>query len=528
MGVSFAQIATAAVVIYIANTVYTLSHFWRTESCKNLKSPECFHPIDSTGYTIKIYANHYRSSATRNAILTKSFNSKEAWTEDVTFDLPEKTYKNGSLFLNFVVENPILGKINQQMKFMAQVSDYRVPARPQNLVDSEKNTKVYGSDGTRPVAHIQGTVGIISAVDMVPLDRSKWPMELRNVILLPNQKFVPPFEYDLLRQRFDNGRELLPVNTTTTITFEYNPQSLGTYRFLKTMAHNFENMKVQFGFGDKDIDEVKGLLVDTSIRMLALTFFVSTFHLLFDVLAFKADYQHWKGRDSFVGISTRSVIWRAFSTVIIFGHLAFEDTSLLIIVPMFFSVILELWKVTKACHFKFQLKFWERDETQDKIEAQTNEYDGESMKYLAYILWPLCIGGAIYSLVYQEHKSWGHFALFSLVNGVYAFGFVFMLPQLFINYKMKSVAHLPWKAFMYKAFNTFIDDVFAFLIKMPTSHRLACFRDDIVFFCYLYQRYLYPVDKKRINEFGQTGEEEDKAVDEKGDSKKAVESKKDK
>lgn len=90
----------------------------------------------------------------------------------------------------------------------------------------------------------------------------------------------------------------------------------------------------------------------------------------------------------------------------------------------------------------------------------------------------------------------------SFVNGVYAFGFLFMLPQLFVNYKMKSVAHLPWKAFTYKAFNTFIDDVFAFIITMPTSHRLACFRDDVVFLVYLYQRWLYPVDKSRVNEFG--------------------------
>jgi predicted transcriptional regulator len=36
------------------------------------------------------------------------------------------------------------------------------------------------------------------------------------------------------------------------------------------------------------------------------------------------------------------------------------------------------------------------------------------------------------------------------VNGVYAFGFLFMLPQLFVNYRLKSVAHLPFKAFMYK------------------------------------------------------------------------------
>lgn len=67
-----------------------------------------------------------------------------------------------------------------------------------------------------------------------------------------------------------------------------------------------------------------------------------------------------------------------------------------------------------------------------------------------------------------------------------------MTPQLFINYKLKSVAHLPWRAFVYKALNTFIDDLFAFIIKMPTLHRLSCFRDDIIFFIYLYQRWIYP------------------------------------
>ena len=40
---------------------------------------------------------------------------------------------------------------------------------------------------------------------------------------------------------------------------------------------------------------------------------------------------------------------------------------------------------------------------------------------------------------------------------VYAFGFVLMTPQLFINYKLKSVAHMPWKAMVYKSLNTFID-----------------------------------------------------------------------
>jgi len=124
-----------------------------------------------------------------------------------------------------------------------------------------------------------------------------------------------------------------------------------------------------------------------------------------------------------------------------------------------------------------------------------------------------------------------------------------MTPQLFINYKLKSVAHMPWKTFMYKALNTVVDDLFAFIIRMPTLHRLACFRDgaqrpagtagprvgdmrtqrfpgmprtralgaaDIIFVIYLYQRWKYPVDTTRVNEFGQGGaddEDEDEATE---------------
>ncbi|KAL5969841.1 hypothetical protein TSMEX_002454 [Taenia solium] len=77
-----------------------------------------------------------------------------------------------------------------------------------------------------------------------------------------------------------------------------------------------------------------------------------------------------------------------------------------------------------------------------------------------------------------------------------------MTPQLFINYKLKSVAHLPWRMLTYKALNTFIDDLFAFVIKTPTLYRIGCFRDDVVFFIYLYQRWIYRIDPKRVNEFG--------------------------
>ena len=49
------------------------------------------------------------------------------------------------------------------------------------------------------------------------------------------------------------------------------------------------------------------------------------------------------------------------------------------------------------------------------------------------------------------------------------------------------MAHLPWKQMSYKFLNTIIDDLFAFVIKMPLLHRLSVFRDDVIFLIFIYQ-----------------------------------------
>ena len=68
---------------------------------------------------------------------------------------------------------------------------------------------------------------------------------------------------------------------------------------------------------------------------------------------------------------------------------------------------------------------------------------------------------------------------------------------------------MPARAMTYKFLNTFIDDLFAFTIKMPILHRLATLRDDVIFFVYIYQAWKYKVDYTRVNEFGMGGEDED-------------------
>ena len=84
-----------------------------------------------------------------------------------------------------------------------------------------------------------------------------------------------------------------------------------------------------------------------------------------------------------------------------------------------------------------------------------------------------------------------------------------------------AAASMPAKAMMYKFLNTFIDDLFAFTIKMPFLHRLATFRDDVIFFIYLYQRWAYRIDYTRVNEFGQGGDD-DELADKKEDKDKAA------
>jgi hypothetical protein len=72
--------------------------------------------------------------------------------------------------------------------------------------------------------------------------------------------------------------------------------------------------------------------------------------------------------------------------------------------------------------------------------------------------------------------------------------------------------------------NTIVDDLFSFCISMPTLHRLACFRDDVIFVIYLYQMWAYKVDMTRVNEYGQGGDEpEAKVVEKRPVEKKHVE-----
>lgn len=55
---------------------------------------------------------------------------------------------------------------------------------------------------------------------------------------------------------------------------------------------------------------------------------------------------------------------------------------------------------------------------------------------------------------------------------------------------------------------------------MPTLHRLATLRDDVIYFIALYQSWIYRVDYRRVNEFGQGGGEDDVELLKEAEAKK--------
>jgi hypothetical protein len=453
--------------------------------------------------------------------IVDKFDINKQMTFDVNVNIPMSVRQNGSMFVHVCVFPSIAASPMHAAWHIVQsaaLTKYAVrQASTFQLVgDATQNTEQPTTEVNKiPVSHWQSrlTVNIMTDTS-VKFDYFNTPGELYRYIRVDNNdKYLPVLFLNELCNRI---KDLVPLNASSkvmSLSIIYEPISFGKLRLCATMKESFNSL-MQLGFQDRDIDEMKGLLVDTNLYALLLTFVVAAFHLLFDFLAFKNDIIYWRQRKTMVGLSTKTVIWRCVSTFIVFLYLLDEQTSLLVLIPTGIGAIIEFWKVFKALKVNISWsgsKLFSVNFGGSSVqEKETEQLDSQAMNKLSYLLYPLCLAGAVYSLLYSPHKSWYSWCIQSLVNGVYAFGFLFMLPQLYINYKLKSVAHLPWRAFMYKAFNTFIDDVFAFIITMPTAHRLACFRDDIVFLIYLYQRWLYPVDRSRVNEFGQSFEESKK------------------
>ncbi|XP_036395773.1 cleft lip and palate transmembrane protein 1-like protein [Megalops cyprinoides] len=520
---SFTTLIAGVFIVYVLHTCWMIYGIVYTKPCVNFKGDNCIasYLAEKPRLQLSIYTSlKPKADGEHRLIFTvEDFDIYSSFERTINVSLPTKTRDNGTLYVRVFVHHAGMSpwQDSRQVNHVAQLTTYMLPKPSEVSFISSQETAWQGEErehsaeaatDPQPIPHWRSRLTFNIMAEDFAFSRGAVPSDVQRYLrVFQSEKkmlYLPVLFIDELSNRV---RDLMEINSTTTelpLTLSHNTISLVKFRIWIHMQDIVYSLQ-RFGFTEKDVDEFKGIFVDAGQYFLSLTFFVAMCHLLYDFLAFKNDISFWKKQKSTAGISTKAVLWRCFGTVVILFYLRNEQVSLLVLIPAGIGTLIEVWKVKKA--FRIQIlwsdikpvfQFGKSSES----EKRTEEYDTQAVKYLSYFLCPLSLGGAIYSIIYVKYNGWFSWLINSLAYGVHGFGFLFMLPQLFVNYKLKSVAHIPWRTFMYKAFNTVIDDIFTVIIGMPTSHWLACFRDDVVFLICLYQRWLYPVGATRVDECG--------------------------
>ncbi|CAI2334011.1 unnamed protein product [Caenorhabditis sp. 36 PRJEB53466] len=468
---------------------------------------------------------------------TSGDNADGSFTIHKTFPTPEVLLRNESIFLHtFIVKtgqspnpkdrnyfkNQVVYKVQQLNKYKKKY--YRKTANLLTGESEQSDEDLAKAEKMKyeVLNHWHPNISISLIVDQTPWVRGSIPAPLSEDIEFNEDGniYKPILFYN---NWWNLGADYQPINETVkelNLTITYYPMSVFKYQMYASqkMQSQWQGMLSMDGadVDDDSHDSMKQALLETNPILLAVTVAVSLLHTVFEFLAFKNDIQFWNNRKDLVGLSVRSVLFNIFQSLIVFLYICDNETNTMVKVTVGIGLLIECWKIPKVMNVQID---WQnrlfgvipRVSITDKgsyVESETKIYDQMAFKYLGWVLFPLLVGYAIYSVIYVEQKGWYSWLLNMLYGFLLTFGFITMTPQLFINYKLKSVAHLPWRMLTYKFINTFIDDLFAFVIRMPLLYRIGCFRDDIIFLIYLYQRWAYRVDPTRMNEFGTSLEKE--------------------
>lgn len=162
-------------------------------------------------------------------------------------------------------------------------------------------------------------------------------------------------------------------------------------------------------------------------------------HLLFEFLAFHSDVSFWKNNKSLQGLSVRAVIIELFFQFIILLYLLDEDTSMLVVIPSAIGVCIQLWKVWRATGLTIEwrnrifptLRFARLEQEAQKSSTGgssdlvslslairwqhwllthfghgqarlTLQVDRQAVLHLSIVLFPLCVGFAMRSLIFEK------------------------------------------------------------------------------------------------------------------------------
>lgn len=258
---------------------------------------------------------------------------------------------------------------------------------------------------------------------------------------------------------------LVPLNASTgavTLRLSLYAQKSWQHMMLAQLQESFKLQQSWGAMNEGEPDDLKRILTEGNPYFLALTMAVSLAHSLLDVLAFKADVGFWKGKQDVKGLSVRTIAFNAGCQAVILLYLFDNDTSMVVLGSAVMGLGVECWKLTQAMDVSIErgggapaaagaplatrlaagvaallpVRLVLKDKA-SYSESDTDRFDKEATKYMGIALVPCVLGYSLYSLKTQTHRSFYSWAVASLVGAVYAFGFVLMCPQLWINYRLK-------------------------------------------------------------------------------------------
>ncbi|KAG7474827.1 cleft lip and palate transmembrane 1 [Solea senegalensis] len=504
---SVAKLLLGVFVVYMLHTAWLLYGFIYTKPCDEGRGENCItsYLTDTPRLQLSVFTCLMPDNSQLNlALKIDPFDPHSAFERQVNVSLPAETRANGSLFAVVYVHKCGVSPLedSREVHYAAQLTTYIAPTHSEDQRDVHKRS---GPRSENPVSHWRPQLSVTMMSEDFTFNKAGLPSDVRRYMRVSQSGhqmiYLPLLLVNELSVRV---KDLMEINSSTAhlpLTVSYEGISLRRFRFWVHLQDVVYSLR-QFGFTEQNIDEIKETLVGSNLYLLVLTALITALQLICEFLALKNDICSWAKKKSMAGMSRKSVLWRCLSTLLIFLYLL-EETSLLVLLPVGLGACVEVFKVFKV--FKLQCKLSKLHVNKlDDEERKTVDYDTQASRYLSYLVYPLCISGAIFSLGYLRQKSYYSWLINSLVTGVYAFGFLSMAPQLFINHKLRSVSHLQGTVLMYRGVNTLISDLCSCASffssssgSFSSSHQLSCFRDELLFLIYLYQRSCYAHKARR-------------------------------
>lgn len=419
--------------------------------------------------------------------------------------LPRGFYNNGTVYIHVLAV--LSSNSSQVLRHTAvKISRHVLQAgrkEPTRYLLSEKVSE--GMGAAKPVSSLPRIIEVGFVQETEPLNGAalmekglssyvrgsslKLPLFI-NTLVSPRDEYVPLLQ----PAKADNPELIEPLG------FDVRFRSIGvgywTLQHQITMA--FDDAEKMMQLNEYDVDSFKQMIGGSSPFKIVAVYGIAVLHLVFGYLAFTNDLSFWRSKTSFEGFSSNSIALQAVTNIISFLYVREQKQTKFVMYFIAIRFCLQLWKLRKLTALERSAKFpffcWvNRVGADSKLEELQDIADHERrcMRYLAIVLIPVVIAFCLYRLVFYRFRSWYSWAVLSLAVCSQAGGFVVMTPQVFMNHRLKSVEHLPWRALTYQAINTFIDDVFALCVRMPEIQKYSAFRDDIVFIICCGQRWLY-------------------------------------